>query len=559
MSGSKDTVVAVADTGAELAGSAVLGLLAVATAAAAVTGVLAFYGGKVAIKGTRLAGEALVATGQAAADGVRKYQEYQQEQQAIRERMMAERLFRQRKETSESAQQVERQIASFVREVAFRDEGLDEFAQEVGAILQKAPEMTLEQLVRATQELRKKQKRLENLKTLKKQLDTQRAEIRTQIQQTEDFIRSNAGEKSAEFLRQLETLRARLNDATLQNFSTVCRQWSAWQIQISGQIRSEAAYSRGTLLLDALWNSLPVSREVAKTWESTTVAQLERMDHFIRNQRAAHQIPALERELAEFQKLFEPFLVKIQESLQIQNERQAQNEKIRAEFLPQIEELEQMLTLASTEIVKRWSASDLEYLHSALEKMSQQVDNGNFETIQNDIESWKYQFETMLTSAGIKQREFERRNYIVRSLRSVLPEMGFTIRSVQNEPAVSGPNESETILRLVPQSRSGSGKESITITIPHSESAPVNYRFDGYPIKKTREQGQPIVENDDGKRIVQEVTTKLRPFGIVAGAPTWQGNPDRIRKGAKDLPNSEGPVTEETWSAEAHETKHRYL
>ena len=157
----------------------------------------------------------------------------------------------------------------------------------------------------------------------------------------------------------------------------------------------------------------------------------------------------------------------------------------------------------------------------------------------------------MKISVASAQKAEERREYIVQSMKTVLPELGFSIQSIQSESDA----KSNTIIKVVPCDDVGlRDRRQITISIPQKEKEVIKYVFNGYHTESSRVNGHPIVENDEGLQAVKSIKEALKPFGIRLSEPDWKGNPAKINAESKDLPDY-GPEEEADWQDEEEETR----
>ena len=232
-------------------------------------------------------------------------------------------------------------------------------------------------------------------------------------------------------------------------------------------------------------------------------------------------------------------------------EQKQQQEAFNQKYAPKIAELEDMLELAQNEIFKRWAKSDLVFLQNSIEAMKVTCQEGNDSTIESQIENWLKIYDNMKISVASAQKAEERREYIVQSMKTVLPELGFSIQSIQSESDA----KSNTIIKVVPCDDVGlRDRRQITISIPQKEKEVIKYVFNGYHTESSRVNGHPIVENDEGLQAVKSIKEALKPFGIRLSEPDWKGNPAKINAESKDLPDY-GPEEEADWQDEEEETR----
>ncbi len=523
MSGSKNTTTSVGDGGGEVIGAAILAALAVPVGAA----VLTYYAGKVLVKGT-------IAGGKLAAKGVERYQEYQRQQNEIR----LQRLENRRVEECNKLRSQMNQATQYCNQVSrlpfMNDNWATRAIDNVNQIVsQFSSNLSLEKALELNQSLDKAVKAIVSRQNAAVSSQQERTELLTQMEQTRRMIQSQSDVPSEPELAKLNEFQNRINSSTLETFPVIKADVSNWTIDLMNRIKSVQEIVKVRSVINSLWNSLPVSPELAKKYDPVGYSELKRIESFILS---ASQTGALSR----FQSSFEQHLAAVKAGMRQEAELEAEREVNRRKFEPKLDELTQRLELADNEIVNRWSGNVLSNLRRTLEAFKTNLAQGLFQTMESDMESWNETYTNMLTQAGLKQQAEERRQYLVEALKTELPKLGFDIQSLSSKSDAA----SDTVIKVVPHTQDTGQRRRITITVPQAANEPVNYKFDGYDVKHNRIEGRPVVENDTGKQTVMDIAAALKPYGILMSDPDWGGNPDKIRKNADSLPDDNNPAEE---------------
>lgn len=523
MSGSKNTTTSVGDGGGEVIGAAILAALAVPVGAA----VLTYYAGKVLVKGT-------IAGGKLAAKGVERYQEYQRQQNEIR----LQRLENRRVEECNKLRSQMNQTTQYCNQVSrlpfMNDNWATRAIDNVNQIVsQFSSNLSLEKALELNQSLDKAVKAIVSRQNAAVSSQQERTELLTQMEQTRRMIQSQSDVPSEPELAKLNEFQNRINSSTLETFPVIKADVSNWTIDLMNRIKSVQEIVKVRSVINSLWNSLPVSPELAKKYDPAGYSELKRIESFILS---ASQTGALSR----FQSAFEQHIAAVKAGMRQEAELEAEREVNRRKFEPKLDELTQRLELADNEIVNRWSGNVLSNLRRTLDTFKTNLAQGLFQTMESDMESWNETYTNMLTQAGLKQQAEERRQYLVEALKTELPKLGFDIQSLSSKSDAA----SDTVIKVVPHTQDTGQRRRITITVPQAANEPVNYKFDGYDVKHNRIEGRPVVENDTGKQTVMDIAAALKPYGILMSDPDWGGNPDKIRKNADSLPDDNNPAEE---------------
>ncbi|MBR5711059.1 MAG: hypothetical protein IKX40_09900 [Thermoguttaceae bacterium] len=533
MSGSKNSSTSVSGDGGEVVGAAILAALAIPVGAA----ILTYYAGKVLVKGT-------VAGGKLAAKGVERYQEYQRQQNEIRLQRLENRRIEECNKLRSQMNQAT-QYCNQVSQLPFMNDSwaaraIDDVNQIVSQFSSSLP---LEKALELSQSLDKAVKVISTRQDAAVSSQQERSELLAQMEQTRKMIQSQSDVPSEPELAKLKEFQNRINSSTIETFPVIKADVSNWTIDLMNRIKSVQEIVKARSVISSLWNSLPVSPELAKKYDLAGYSELKRIESFIFS---ASQPGALSR----FQNAFEQHKAAVKVKMRQEAELEAEREMNRRKFEPKLDELTQRLELADNEIVKRWSGNVLSNLRRTLETFKTNLAQGLFQTMESDIESWNEAYTNMLTQAGLKQQAEERRQYIVDAMKMELPKLGFDIQSLSSKSDAA----SDTVIKVVPHTQNSGQRRRITITVPQAANELVNYKFDGYDVKHNRIEGRPVVENDTGKQTVMDIAAALKPYGILISDPDWGGNPDKIRKNADSIPDDSNPAEEleRTQSAGQH-------
>ena len=522
MSGSKNSSTSVGD-GGEVIGAALLAALAIPVGAA----ILTYYAGKVLVKGT-------IAGGKMAAEGLERYQDYQRQQHEIH----LQQLERRRIEACNSLQTQINQTEQYCHRVSkapfMNDSWTSQAINEIKNISSQFTfKLALDKAVELSQSLEKIAQSVKSREKLAIPCQNERNDLLTQIEQMRKTIQSQSDVPSASELAKLNEFQKRINAATLESFPAIKADYSNWSIALMNRIKTVHESVRVKSIVASLWNSLPVSLELAAKYDSAGYSELKRIESSLLS---APQADALLR----FQNLFEQHKRAVDLKMRQEADREIENAKIRKTYEPKIDEMAQRLGLADSEIVNRWTGNKLANLKQTLETIKNNIAQGNFQTTDSEIAAWNDSYTNMLTEAGLKQQAEERRQYIVEAMKTELPKLGFDIKSLASKSDAS----SDTVIKVEPRTQKGGQRQRITISVPQAANEPVNYKFDGYDVKHNRVEGRPVVENDTGKQTVMDIAAALKPYGISMSEPDWTGNPDKIQKNADSLPGDNNPAEE---------------
>ncbi len=522
MSGSKNSSTSVGD-GGEVIGAAILAALAIPVGAA----ILTYYAGKVLVKGT-------IAGGQMAAEGIERYEEYQRQQQEIHLQQLEQR----RKDACKNLHTQIDQAELYCHRVSKAPFMNDSWTQNVIAGInnvtsQFSYKLELDKAIELSQNLEKMVLSIQNREQLAARCQNERNDLLMQMTQMRKTIQSQSDVPSAPELARLDDFQNQVNASTIETFQAIKAEYSSWALVLMNKIKTVQESVRVKNVVASLWNSLPVSRELAEKYDAAGYSELKRIESSILSNPQAEV-------LLRFQKQFELHKRAVEVKMRQEAEQEAHNAQIRKTYEPKLDEMLQRLELADSEIVNRWTGSKLANLKQTLETIKNNVAQNAFQTADSEIDAWNDSYTNMLTEAGLKQQAEERRQYIVEAMKTELPKLGFDIQSLASKSDAA----SDTVIKVVPHTQKGGQRQRITITVPQSANEPVNYKFDGYNLKRNRVEGRPVVENDTGKQTVMDIASALKPYGISMSEPDWSGNPDKIQKNADSLPDDNNPAEE---------------
>lgn len=509
--------------GGEVLGNAILAVLAIPAGAA----VLTYYAGKVLVKGT-------IAGGKLAAKGVERYQEYQRKQHEIHLQQMEQR----RVEACNNLRaQIEKaiQYCNRVSKAPFmNDSWASRAISEVNSAASEfSSDLSLERVLKLNRNLEKTIKSLETREGKAASCQQDRVALLAQLEQMRRTIQSQSDVPSEPEIAKLNEFQNRINSSTIETFPSIKADFSSWTINLMSRIKSVQSAMKAKSVISSLWNSLPVSPELAKKYDPAGYSELKRIESSILS-------VAKSDALLRFQKLFEQHKRAVEVKMNQEAEKEAQNAQIRKSYEPKLDEIIQRLELADSEIVNRWVGSKLANLKQVLERIKTNLAQGAFQTMDSDIDAWNESYANMLTEAGLKQQAEERRLYLIEAMKTELPKLGFDIQSLSSKSDAA----SDMVIKVVPHTQKEGQRQRITITVPQTANEPVNYKFDGYNLKHNRVEGRPVVENDTGKQTVMDIAAALKPYGIAMSEPDWNGNPDKIQKNADSLPGDNNPAEE---------------
>ena len=534
MSGAKEVGVVVG--GAALLGEAVAGVVAVGAVVvgAAVLATLAIpagvamvgYAGKAVAKGTVAAGKQVYKTAKA-------YEEYRKEQELKKQRIIAERLAREMAELGRLASPYSQLVAQMKGVSLLKQHDFSQDSQLADLVKNSRFEKTLDKAIAVRQQVLRRMRFLQDLQVECGKAATNVGALQREMAQMAEIFRSQSSLPVKTWPAQLQQYQREAANVTLETLDALRTRWANWKLDVTSKLKSLEIQTQVLMEFEGLKNTMPCSAEESRALDPAGFAQLEKLEQHLRNQVGGVVVSSLPVILRDYRAALEQHKATIAVGLQKQKEENLRKKAVYRKYAPKVAELEQMLELANNELVQHWAAQTLTFLKDSIQLMEQHCHDGKDTVLEEEIASWRGTFEKMLTEAGLKQQAEERRQYIVQSMKAVLPEMGFRILSLQ-----SGNASSDTVLKVAPDTNDPmQGRRRITISIPQAVNENVCYKFDGYPLKRSREKGQLIEENDDGKRIVQGITQALKPFGIMMTEPDWRGNPDKLQKGARDLPD----------------------
>ena len=393
--------------------------------------------------------------------------------------------------------------------------------------------LELDKAIELSQNLEKMVLSIQNREQLAARCQNERNDLLMQMTQMRKTIQSQSDVPSAPELARLDDFQNQVNASTIETFQAIKAEYSSWALVLMNKIKTVQESVRVKNVVASRWNSLPVSRELAEKYAAAGYSELTRIESSILSNPQAEV-------LRRFQKQFELHKRAVEVKMRQEAEQEAQNAQIRKTYEPKLDEMLQRLELADSEIVNRWTGSKLANLKQTLETIKNNVAQNAFQTADSEIDAWNDSYTNMLTEAGLKQQAEERRQYIVEAMKTELPKLGFDIQSLASKSDAA----SDTVIKVVPHTQKGGQRQRITITVPQSANEPVNYKFDGYNLKRNRVEGRPVVENDTGKQTVMDIASALKPYGISMSEPDWSGNPDKIQKNADSLPDDNNPAEE---------------
>lgn len=507
----------------EIVGNAILAVLAIPAGAA----VLTYYAGKVLVKGT-------IAGGKLAAKGVERYQEYQRKQHELHLQQMEQR----RIEACNSLQIQIDQATQYCNSVSKAPFMNDSWASRAISDVNSAASefnsnLSLERALKLKRNLEKTIKSLQSREGKAASCQQDRDALLAQLEQTRRTIQSQSDVPSKPEIAKLNEFQNRIDSSTIKTFPSIKADFSNWTISLMNRIKSVQESMKVQSVISSLWNTLPVSHELAKKYDPAGYSELKRIESSILS--VAKSDAALR-----FQKLFEQHKRAVEVKMNQEAEQEAKFAQIRKSYEPKLEEMEERLELANSDIVNRWAGCNLANLKQILQRIKNNLAQGDFQTADSDIGAWNESYTTMLTEAGLKQQAEERRLYLIEAIQTELPKLGFDIQSLSSKSDAM----TDTVIKVVPHTQNGGQRQRITITVPQAANEPVNYIFDGYNLKYNRVEGKTVVENDTGKQTVMDITAALKPYGIALFEPDWPGNPDKIQKNADSLPDDNNPAEE---------------
>lgn len=526
MSGSKNTYSSVGD-GGEIIGQAILTVLALPVGAA----VLAFYTGKVLVKG-------VVAGGELATEAIKKLEDFSATKENEHKQELNDRI-KEACDTLNSKIDQASQYCDRILQMPFMNDGFvqksTEFIDQIASDF--SSNLTLENALEMTLKLDNMLESLRDRQNAASACEQERTNLLAQMEQTRKMIQSQSDIPADPELAILDEFERRLNDSTIETFHIVKADISNWTIALTNRIENIQENIRVNSIVSSLWSSLPVSQELAQKYDPAGYSELKRVEAHLKS----NPQPEI---LLRFQNSFKLHQSAVEAKKRQEDELQAERERIRKIFEPKLEVLVQRLELADSVIVNRWEGNMFNNLKQMLETFKENLAQGNFQSMESDFESWNEAYTNMLTQAGLKQQAEERRQYIVEAMKAELPKLGFDIQSLSSR----SDSTSDTVIKVVPRIQNEEKRRRITITVPQVANEPVKYKFDGYDVEYTRVDGCPVVENDTGKQAVLDISAALKPYGIFMSEPDWGGNPDKIHKNEKDLPGDNNPAEELTRS-----------
>ncbi|MEP6670259.1 MAG: hypothetical protein ABJF10_13950 [Chthoniobacter sp.] len=190
--------------------------------------------------------------------------------------------------------------------------------------------------------------------------------------------------------------------------------------------------------------------------------------------------------------------------------------------------------LKADQVVMRWCQNRIDEWIARLVTIEAALAGDRFGEVQIAADEWKPFAESILNEAQEMQLREDRRQYVVRSLCEVLAGQGFVLKN--GSPALDYPEYPNSAVMI--QARRLSG-EALAISVPHDLDERVEYDLDGYERRPhTAADGTPATSCDAAELVIEQMRTVLDgQFGIESSPLEWEGkDPDRIRKGSKDLP-----------------------
>lgn len=198
--------------------------------------------------------------------------------------------------------------------------------------------------------------------------------------------------------------------------------------------------------------------------------------------------------------------------------------------------------LKADQVVMRWCRHRLDEWTSRLAIIETALADDRFEEVRTTADAWKPIAEQIMTEAQEMQLREERRQYVVRSLCDVLAGQGFVLKD--GSPNLDYPDYPNSAVMI--QARRLSG-EALAISVPHNLDERVEYDLDGYERRPhTAAGGAPSTSCDAAELVIEQIRSVLDgQFGIESSPLEWDGkDPDRIRKGSKDLPGGNDQQSE---------------
>jgi hypothetical protein len=261
-------------------------------------------------------------------------------------------------------------------------------------------------------------------------------------------------------------------------------------------------------------------------------------------QRALEEEARRAREAAERQRLAEERRAreeaerKRQAELKAEAERKAAEERARrlAEVEGQLEPLLARVSgLQSDAVTTTWCTAELTGQAQALEAARKALGRDEFDAVAAACKDATAALEALEARAQARQLQEEQRNHIVQGMMTVLGRHDFQVGT----PVLSCPGDfdSEVVIRAV-----RTDNRSVRIAVPAAGGS-VTYELDGWDKHQVQTRdGRAASACDNAEDTLRAMGDELeQAFGIEVGEIMWDGkDPDRIRKGANELPGS-GP------------------
>ncbi len=496
------------------------------------TGKAAYYSGKAVVNGT-------IAAGEMVSEGIERFEEYQRQQAEIRQF----KLEHARQEAYTQLQQNAQQAQFYCQQISGHPFMNDNWSTQAFKRIQDIsaqcnPDMVLEKALELNQKLEKEVNSVKARMSSAQRSERERERLLEQLEFTRQTIKAQRDVPSSPELATLEDYQRRIKSAKLETFPTIKAEYSNWATQLLNKLKSAQTEAKLKCAVNALWASLPVSTELAQQYDSSGYAELKRVESFILTSNAPAS--SKEAELVRYQNLFTKHKAAVEVKIKQEAKLEAERAEFRKVFEPKLDELALRLAMTDKEVVNRWEKNKLSNLTQQLEAFKTNFAQGRFESMDRDIAVWNESFDNMLLEAARKQEAEDRRLYIIEAMKIELPKLGFDIQSLASQAGTA----SDTVIKVVPHTQKGGKRQRITISVPQNANEPINYKFDGYDLKRNRVEGKPVVENDTGKQTVMDIASALKPYGISMSEPDWSGNPDKIQKNADSLPDDNNPAEE---------------
>lgn len=189
--------------------------------------------------------------------------------------------------------------------------------------------------------------------------------------------------------------------------------------------------------------------------------------------------------------------------------------------------------LEADPVCQAWSRDALERLRRIATRWQEAVHNERFADVINGQAQADGILAEALEAAQRKQLLEDKRHYVVSGLLSVLQEEGFMV----DDPILTRPGDygSDVVIHAV-----RTDGRQLSVAVP--TAGDVSYTVDGY----ARRMASGSATCDEAEGHLEQIHRRLASeFQIDMGELRWDGkDPNRIRKGALDLPFGGGPAVE---------------